>query len=201
MDTREGGGGEAAGKKHLRPIPVETSFRSSKLNDRPTSAPPGPTPSSLPQNSPPADAPAPRRRFEPDLIETLKRSKRNGDGRPATLPTDKVIACSVSRAPHANCSIHSRLTLRPVSRTYTHHVPSGKVLARRPTPRAASTPTRSSHLHHDGSSLCDHILIQEGVPVRTRSNLNWTLSLPTKTHQLETLHPPYRARLNHQKIP
>jgi len=69
--------------------PVETSFKSSKqaANPLPT---PEPTPVSIPISPPPEETPKPRRRFVPELIETSKRSKRAGDSRPATLPTDKV---------------------------------------------------------------------------------------------------------------
>jgi hypothetical protein len=78
---------DAAGRKHALPIPVETSFKSSRLNK---SALSNGAPSSTPQSLPPPDTPKPRRRFAPELIETTKRSKRAGDSRPATLPTDKV---------------------------------------------------------------------------------------------------------------
>lgn len=44
----------------------------------------------IPQTSPPQEIPKPRRKFVPQLIETSKRSKKAGDTRPATLPTDKV---------------------------------------------------------------------------------------------------------------
>jgi len=69
--------------------PVETSFKSSKqaANALPT---PEPTPVSIPISPPPEETPKPRRRFVPELIETTKRSKKAGDSRPATLPTDKV---------------------------------------------------------------------------------------------------------------
>ncbi|KAN0090278.1 hypothetical protein V8E51_018857 [Hyaloscypha variabilis] len=68
--------------------PVETSFKSSKqaANALPT---PEPTPVSIPISPPPEETPKPRRRFVPELIETTKRSKKAGDSRPATLPTDK----------------------------------------------------------------------------------------------------------------
>jgi hypothetical protein len=69
--------------------PVETTFKSSDQAAKalPT---PEPTPVSIPQSPSPEETPKPRRRFVPELIETTKRSKRAGDSRPATLPTDKV---------------------------------------------------------------------------------------------------------------
>ncbi len=70
--------------------PVETTFKSSKQAAKPLPTP-EPTPVSIPISPPPEETPKPRRRFVPDLIETSKRSKRAGDSRPATLPTDKVI--------------------------------------------------------------------------------------------------------------
>lgn len=154
MDS-SGGNEEVAGKKLLNPASPESSFRSSKVNHETSSASSDPLPSSLPQKAPPADAPQPRRRFEPELIETLKRSKRAGDGRPATLPTDKVIAHSTQRARHINYSINLRPTLHLAFQTYTPHAQSTEAIARRPTP------TRSNHPHPEGSSPCDHILIQE----------------------------------------
>jgi len=69
--------------------PVETTFKSSDQAAKalPT---PEPTPVSIPQSPSPEETPKPSRRFVPELIETTKRSKRAGDSRPATLPTDKV---------------------------------------------------------------------------------------------------------------
>jgi hypothetical protein len=69
------------------PIPVETSFKSSRIKK---SALSNGAPSSAPQSPPPPDTPKPRRRFAPELIERSKGSKRAGASRPATLPTDKV---------------------------------------------------------------------------------------------------------------
>jgi hypothetical protein len=76
-------------RKRFVPEPVETSFKSSRLalHTLPT---PDPTPVSTPQGVPPEEIPTPRRRFVPELIETTKRSKKAGDSKPATLPTDKV---------------------------------------------------------------------------------------------------------------
>lgn len=77
-------------KRRFVPEPVETTFKSSRLavNPLPT---PDPTPVSTPLDNPPAEKPTPRRRFVPELIETTKRSKKAGDSKPATLPTDKVL--------------------------------------------------------------------------------------------------------------
>jgi hypothetical protein len=69
--------------------PVETTIKSSKQTTKPLPTP-EPTPVSIPQSPPHEETPKPRRRFVPELIETTKRSKRAGDSRPATLPTDKV---------------------------------------------------------------------------------------------------------------
>lgn len=80
---------EPAGRRRFVPTPVETSFKSSKLRPGNLLPSPEPTPTSIPRSPPPAEAPKPRRRFTPELIETTKRSKRAGDVRPATLPTDK----------------------------------------------------------------------------------------------------------------
>jgi hypothetical protein len=80
---------DVVAKRKFLPEPVETTFKSSKqaANALPT---PEPTPVSIPQSPPAAETPKPRRKFVPELIETTKRSKRAGDSRPATLPTDKV---------------------------------------------------------------------------------------------------------------
>ncbi|KAE8441640.1 hypothetical protein EG329_004607 [Mollisiaceae sp. DMI_Dod_QoI] len=78
----------APAKRRFLPEPVETTFKSNRqaANPLPT---PEPTPVSIPDDTPPKETPKPRRRFVPELIETTKRSKRAGDARPATLPTDK----------------------------------------------------------------------------------------------------------------
>ena len=80
---------DVVAKRKFLPEPVETTFKSSKqvANALPT---PEPTPVSIPQSPPAEETPKPRRKFVPELIETTKRSKRAGDSRPATLPTDKV---------------------------------------------------------------------------------------------------------------
>jgi hypothetical protein len=84
-----------AGKKRFLPTPVETTFKSSKVTAKPLPTP-EPTPTSIPQSPPPSETPKPRRRFAPELIETTKRSKKAGDARPATLPTDKVRTAHLS---------------------------------------------------------------------------------------------------------
>ncbi|KUJ15158.1 uncharacterized protein LY89DRAFT_670662 [Mollisia scopiformis] len=78
----------APAKRRFAPEPVETTFKSNRhaANPLPT---PEPTPVSIPEDSPDEETPKPRRKFVPELIETTKRSKRAGDTRPATLPTDK----------------------------------------------------------------------------------------------------------------
>jgi hypothetical protein len=90
-----------AGRKRLLPTPVETTFKSSKHsgNALPT---PEPTPVSIPASPSPTlgeITPKPRPRFAPQLIETSKRSKKAGDSRPATLPTDKVRIGSLDYTP------------------------------------------------------------------------------------------------------
>ncbi|KAK0109838.1 hypothetical protein ONS95_002509 [Cadophora gregata] len=76
-------------KRRFVPEPVETTFKSNRQPVKPLPTP-EPTPVSIPPQDSPAEAPPkPRRRFVPDLIETTKRSKKAGDSRPATLPTDK----------------------------------------------------------------------------------------------------------------
>jgi hypothetical protein len=83
-------GKEAAPKRRFVPEPVKTTFKSGKLHPAKSLPTPEPTPNSIPKSSPPSETPKPRRKFTPDLIETSKRSKKAGDSRPATLPTDKV---------------------------------------------------------------------------------------------------------------
>jgi hypothetical protein len=81
-------------KRRFFPELLETSIKSTKT------PPVKPTPELTPEpspRSPPADfdqtTPKPKlkptRRFPPQLIETTKRSKKAGDKKPATLPTDK----------------------------------------------------------------------------------------------------------------
>ncbi|TVY15167.1 hypothetical protein LARI1_G006069, partial [Lachnellula arida] len=84
-------GKEAAppSKRRFVPEPVETTFKSSKHSGSRALPTPESTPNSIPKSSPPSEPPKPRRKFTPDLIETSKRSKKAGDSRPATLPTDK----------------------------------------------------------------------------------------------------------------
>lgn len=83
----------APAKRRFVPQPVETTF---KTNRQPANALPTPEPTpepksiSIPQEVKAEETPKPRRKFVPDLIETSRRSKRAGDTRPATLPTDKV---------------------------------------------------------------------------------------------------------------
>lgn len=82
-------------KRRFAPEPVETTFKSSKqVKELPT---PERTPDKtedvkkeVPRVQLVQETPTPRRRFVPELIETTKRSKKAGDLRPATLPTDKV---------------------------------------------------------------------------------------------------------------
>ena len=81
---------DAPSKLRFIPEPVETSYKSSRVQAGDPLPTPEHTPISIPQDSPPEETPKPRRKFVPELIETTKRSKKAGDTRPATLPTDKV---------------------------------------------------------------------------------------------------------------
>ncbi|KAH8819967.1 hypothetical protein F5884DRAFT_32128 [Xylogone sp. PMI_703] len=79
-------------RRRFVPEPIETTFKSSRLQA--PNALPTPDLTPIQPAPPPAEEPAPapkpaRPRFKPQLIETSKRSKRAGDARPATLPTDK----------------------------------------------------------------------------------------------------------------
>jgi hypothetical protein len=85
-------------KRRFLPQPVETTVKSNRSSAvKPTIEPtPDPTPESSPrspqslsQSSSEQSTPRPRARFAPQLIETTKRSKKAGDPKPATLPTDK----------------------------------------------------------------------------------------------------------------
>jgi hypothetical protein len=80
---------DIAAKRKFHVEPMETAFKSRKqaANALPT---PEPTPLSISISPPSEGTPKPRRKFVPELIETTRRSKRAGDSRPATLPTDKV---------------------------------------------------------------------------------------------------------------
>ncbi|TAQ86296.1 hypothetical protein B7494_g5380 [Chlorociboria aeruginascens] len=75
-------------KRRFAPEPVETTFKSSKQVPKPLPTPEL-TPNPITRGPPAEDKPKPRRKFAPQLIETIKRSKKAGDPRPATLPTDK----------------------------------------------------------------------------------------------------------------
>ena len=94
-------------KRRFIPEPVDTTLG---MSTQPLPTPEA-TPVSVPEISLLQEPPKPRRKFVPELIETLKRSKRAGDGRPATLPTDKVNSSfrfTIYRA-LANLSSHGRL--------------------------------------------------------------------------------------------
>ncbi|KAH7241606.1 hypothetical protein BKA59DRAFT_207160 [Fusarium tricinctum] len=91
-------------RRRFIPEPIETTFstsRSNKTNEKkdqqqtPTMRPnPEPTPEPSPRSPSPGlhelhQKPRPKRRFAPQLIETSRRSRREGDAGPATKPTDK----------------------------------------------------------------------------------------------------------------
>lgn len=75
-------------KPRFLPQLVETSVRNSKVALGPAGEPTPAQSRTLAEDND-KEIPTPRRRFAPELIETSKRSKRAGDTRPATLPTDK----------------------------------------------------------------------------------------------------------------
>jgi hypothetical protein len=80
-------------KRRFAPQPVETTFKTNRQSANALPTPettPEPPSISITQETQAEETPKPRRKFVPDLIETSKRSKRAGDARPATLPTDKV---------------------------------------------------------------------------------------------------------------
>ena len=79
-----------AGKRRFSPIPIETTFKSSKKPGQTDLPTPEPTPISVSPSSSVDEAPKPRRKFTPELIETTQRFKRSNVAGPATLPTDKV---------------------------------------------------------------------------------------------------------------
>jgi hypothetical protein len=164
---------DVAGKKHLIPIPVETSYKSSRLSKGTSSPVPEPTPSTITQDPLPTTTPKPRRRFVPELIETSKRSKRAGDGRPATLPTDKVTTRLFSYfRPCADHCGNCRRTSLPEFQISTRPGQSQKYLKRRPAPVPPSNLSRSNRRHPGGSPPCVHTLIHGGVLGRTLSSLN-----------------------------
>jgi hypothetical protein len=70
--------------RRFAPEPIEMTTKSSRKQ----ACVPGSdvTPKTSPKG--PAEV-KPRRKFTPQLIETVQRTKRQGDNRPATLPTDK----------------------------------------------------------------------------------------------------------------
>jgi hypothetical protein len=79
-----------APKRRFLPEPVETTFNSNKPHAGKGLPTPEPSPNSIPETPAPQKIPKPKRRFAPELIETTTRTKKAGDRRPATLPTDKV---------------------------------------------------------------------------------------------------------------
>lgn len=109
-----------AGKRRFAPVPFEeTTYKSSKrpANTMPSSAP---SSSSTEASSTSADASKPRRKFVPELIETTKRSKKKGDTRPATLPTDKVCgSLAEALSPTHNCHIDTCTYHIYLDRSYT----------------------------------------------------------------------------------
>lgn len=110
-----------AGKRRFAPIPVETTFKSSRVQPGKVISISDPTQTSIPLVAPIKETPKPRRRFTPELIETSKRSKRAGDARPATLPTDKVNTSGMqSLFIHANSGLLIRQTSLLEYRIYTH---------------------------------------------------------------------------------
>ncbi len=95
MDNVSADSKDVAHRRRFVPELVEASSWSNKhaanLSPPLEPKPSEPKSAQVPQIPAPGEMPAPRRRFVPELIETTKRTKRAGDTRPATLPTDKVI--------------------------------------------------------------------------------------------------------------
>ncbi|KAI1000493.1 hypothetical protein K3495_g7700 [Podosphaera aphanis] len=111
--------------KRFLPIPVETSFhsnRQTKVLDTST--------------SPESTSKKPRRKFTPQLIEKSKRSRKAGDTRPATLPTDKTDLTPGVPNIYTN---PKNPTSRPSTPGATSSAASGDI---------PITPRRSSYLNH-----------------------------------------------------
>lgn len=166
----------APAKRRFLSEPVETTFKSSRqvANLLPT---PEPTPVSIPKASPPEETPKPRRRFVPELIETTKRSKRAGDPRPATLPTDKV--CDLILHILLNCTDHDshyRPTSLPECQISIHvknersGLPSHLSHQKIPPLQALLLFRPFHHYLLVGSPQCGPIRTQEEVQGRIPSN-------------------------------
>lgn len=129
-------------KRRFLPQPVETTVKSNRLSaSKPTSEPtPDPTPEPSPRSpqttvgrSSEQTTPKPRRKFAPQLIETTKRSKKAGDPKPATLPTDKTditpgtnhiyLPRRVIHPPPEDAQIPTVPTNTPASGTIHPHIP------------------------------------------------------------------------------
>lgn len=106
-------------KRRFVPEPIETTVRTSKKTGHaiPT---PETTPVMIPELPSLQETPKPRRKFVPELIETSKRSKRVGDARPATLPTDKVSNSFILFSKHPLIKLEWQTDLTPgVPNIYT----------------------------------------------------------------------------------
>ncbi|KHJ32254.1 hypothetical protein EV44_g6466 [Erysiphe necator] len=77
-------------RKHL-PVPIETSYHSNrqKRDDKEPPSSSRSKPATTPKGKVVSSKPKTPRKFVPELIETTVRSRRVGDSKPATLPTDK----------------------------------------------------------------------------------------------------------------
>ena len=126
-------------KRRFMPEVVETSIKSNRKPAIDVVPAPEAVPVSMPQESPPKESPTPRRRFVPELIESTRRSKKAGDTRPATLPTDKV-SCSLpqSQFTQPELIVTSQTDLTPgVPNIYTRP-------KRKPRPHVALIPSENS---------------------------------------------------------
>lgn len=188
----------APAKRRFVPQPVETTFKSNRqaANPLPT---PEPTPVSIHIESPPEDTPKPRRRFIPELIETSKRSKKAGDARPATLPTDKVRNTSLHVLKYTYHRTPNRLTSLLECQIYTHDknerfaLPSFPSLpTTHPTPALLLSTLYPRYLLED-SPPCGPTRTQEEVQDKTPSNPNWKI-YPQTPIQMRTFQTTRMAR-------
>ncbi|MCJ1226956.1 hypothetical protein MMC12_003611 [Toensbergia leucococca] len=102
-------------RRRFAPQPVETTIKS---NRKPVAGPSSPSPANITSPSshrvPPQPAesnspPVTRRKFSPQLIETTKRSRKNGDTTPTLLHSDKT-----EFSPGDHLPRHLRITQPPV---------------------------------------------------------------------------------------
>lgn len=172
----------APAKRRFVPVPVETTFKSNRQSANPLPTPEH-TPVSIPQETPKEETPKPRRKFVPELIETTKRSKKAGDSRPATLPTDKVCNTSLHMSNHTDQGSLNRLISLLECQIFIlerNESPALPWLQFLPT----ILPTRvlqisTSYLLED-SPPCGHTQTQDEVQGKIPSNLSWKILPPPR---------------------